>query len=124
MSSRGAFDSRGTLGEWNAICDLCGRRFKASVLRENWKGLRVCREDWEPRHSMDFFRLPGEKISVPFARSDDKPEKFGADAPAICTNTTRAGIVGIGVVGCMIVGTDLDGDSTFPIPASGVVTKA
>ena len=83
MSSRGAYDGRGTLGEWNAICDQCGRRFKASDLRENWRGLRVCPEDWEPRHPADFFRIPGEKITVPFARPDDRPERFGTITDAV-----------------------------------------
>ncbi len=122
MSSRGAFDSQATLGECNAICDMCGRRFKASELRENWKGLRVCPEDWEPRHAADFFRLPGEKIAVPYARSDDKPEKFSAPG---CTAVTRQAVVGIGVVGCAIVGVDLTlPANTFPTPTAEVVTKA
>lgn len=78
MSGRGAglLNELAILGEWNAICDMCGRRYKASELRKNWKGLMVCPEDWEPRHVLDFFRLPGEKIDVPFARSDPD-NKFG-----------------------------------------------
>ncbi len=72
MSGRGAgrINELAILGDWNAICDMCGRRFKASELVKNWKGLMVCADDWEPRHVLDFFRIPDEKIDVPFARTD------------------------------------------------------
>jgi len=84
VSGRGAgrINELAILGDWNAICDMCGRRFKASELIKNWKGLMVCPEDWEPRHVLDFFRLPGEKIDVPFARTDPD-EVFGQSTDAI-----------------------------------------
>ena len=125
MSGRGAgrINELAILGEWNVICDMCGRRFKASEVRKNWKGLMVCPEDWEPRHVLDFFRLPGEKIDVPFARTDNKPEKFAVTIR--CTATTRLGIVDLGVTDCMVVGlTTGVPDSTFPTPSAGVITKA
>lgn len=58
------FDS----GNWNALCDSCGRKFKASDLRRRWDGLLVCKEDYEMRHPSDFLRVQKEKISVPFSR--------------------------------------------------------
>lgn len=35
------------LGDWNAICDVCGQKYKASQLMKRWDGLMVCKEDWE-----------------------------------------------------------------------------
>lgn len=29
-------------GSWNANCDRCGGKYKASELRQEWTGLRVC----------------------------------------------------------------------------------
>ena len=73
------------LGEWNTICDACGFKFKSSDLRRRWDGFMVCKDDWEPRHPMDYFEGTPDKQSVPWSR----PE------------ATDAG------------GTDIDGD-TFP----------
>ncbi len=42
--------------DWNAICDRCGFRYRASELKRNWQGLRVCAEDFEPRNSQEFVR--------------------------------------------------------------------
>lgn len=61
------------LGDYNAICDVCGFKFKASDLREQWDGEKksmVCRDDWEPRHPSDYFEPPKEDTSVPWARPD------------------------------------------------------
>ena len=58
------------LGDWEAICDVCGFKFKAEQLRQRWDGLMTCHKDWEPRHPMDFFRMPEERISVPWSRPE------------------------------------------------------
>lgn len=56
------------LGNWNALCDSCGRKFKANQLQKRWDGLMVCQEDWEQRHPQDLLRVQREQISVPWAR--------------------------------------------------------
>lgn len=43
-------------GEWRAVCDRCGREFKASKLKLDWQGLRVCADDFEERHPQEFVR--------------------------------------------------------------------
>ncbi|UOF82053.1 ubiquitin [Caudoviricetes sp.] len=43
-------------GDWNCICDVCGRQFKASQLQLRWDGVMVCESDWEPRQPQDFIR--------------------------------------------------------------------
>lgn len=55
-------------GDWNAICDVCGFKFKASQLMKRWDGLMVCREDFETRHPQDFMRPIKENIAVPWTR--------------------------------------------------------
>ena len=117
MSGRGAgrINELAILGEWNVICDMCGRRFKASEVRKNWKGLMVCPDDWEPRHVLDFFRLPGEKIDVPFARGESAL-KFGrsTDAEDFTTGPTFEDTTG----------GDPSTTGSFGTVPSGVVTKA
>ena len=56
------------LGNYNALCDSCGRKFKATSLRKRWDGLMVCSEDFEQRHPQDLLRVQRERISVPWAR--------------------------------------------------------
>jgi hypothetical protein len=60
-------------GDWNATCDRCGFKFKASELIEDWQGLRVCREDFETRHPMDFLKVYPDKVYVPWTRPDYTP---------------------------------------------------
>ena len=56
------------LGDWNAICDVCGAKFKASELRKRWDGYMCCSDDWEERHPQDLIRLPKERQAPPWAR--------------------------------------------------------
>lgn len=69
------------LGEWNAICDVCGRKFKSSQLKRRWDGFRVCKDDWEKRHEQDFLRGRPDNPSVAWARPE-QADKFSTSAPA------------------------------------------
>lgn len=64
------------LGDWNALCDSCGRKFKASSLQKRWDGLIVCSEDWEQRHPQDLLRVQREQISVPWSRPYPAQDTF------------------------------------------------
>jgi hypothetical protein len=57
-------------GCWNALCDLCGFKFKSDELRQNWKGQMVCSSDYEMRHPQDFIRVPRDDPSTPWARPE------------------------------------------------------
>jgi len=57
-------------GDWNAICDVCGRKYKASQLLDRWDGLKVCKKDYEERHPADFFRGRPDDQSVEWTRSE------------------------------------------------------
>lgn len=56
-------------GDWNAICDECGRKYKASTLWKRWDGFMVCAAHWEPRHPQDFVRGVVDNQNVPWSRS-------------------------------------------------------
>ena len=64
------------LGNWNALCDSCGRKFKAFELQKRWDGLMVCREDWEQRHPQTLLKVQREKIAVPWARPYPATDTF------------------------------------------------
>lgn len=102
---------KATIGDWNAICDVCGFEYKASKLRKRWDGLMVCKEDWETRHPQDLYRFPeGTESVVPWTR----PEPSDTFVTDICTIQGRSSIVGYAVVGCSIVGTGSPTDFEIP----------
>lgn len=72
------------LGDWNAICDRCGFKFKASELKPSWDNLMVCEECWEPRHPSDFYRGIQSNQSVPWTR----PEQDDSSGTAVDGRTT------------------------------------
>lgn len=62
-------------GNWNAICDVCGFKLKASQLKKRWDGLMVCVEDFEVRHPSDYYRPPiGPESVVPWTRPEPVDE--------------------------------------------------
>lgn len=61
------------LGQWNAICDLCGLEFKSAKLRKNWRGTMVCSRCYETRNPQDFIRVRGERPAPPWTRPEAPP---------------------------------------------------
>ena len=59
------------LGDWNAFCDGCHFKFKASELRKDWQGYMKCGPCFETRHPMDFQKPPRPSQPVPWTRSND-----------------------------------------------------
>jgi hypothetical protein len=68
------------LGDWNAVCDVCGFKFKASTLKDRWDGLKVCEKDWETRHPQDLLKIPRSEKSIPWANPEDTS---GDQAPTV-----------------------------------------
>ena len=62
-------------GDWNAICDVCGFKYKASELTRRWDNLYVCKEDFELRHPQDFLRAVPDDQSVRWTRPEG-PDNF------------------------------------------------
>ena len=55
-------------GDWNLICDSCGKKVKASEAKQRWDGFIVCPDDYETRHPQDFVKARTDKITVLFTR--------------------------------------------------------
>lgn len=62
-------------GSWNAVCDRCGFEYKADQLRKDWQGLMVCRDDWEPRHDLDYIRTRPERGATPWSRPEPEDDE-------------------------------------------------
>lgn len=90
------------LGSWNAICDRCGRKFKAYQLRRTWDGLMVCADDWETRHPQELIRGVKDTQKLPWT----KPEAADQFIP-VCTIWGRTNITGLATAGCAIVDDDI-----------------
>jgi hypothetical protein len=88
------------LGNWNALCDSCGRKFKASQLKKRWDGLQVCADDWETRHPSDFLRVQREQISVPWSR----PEVTDTFIRDTCDLWSSSPMADFGTANCATVG--------------------
>ena len=52
------------------MCDVCGRKYKASALTERWDGLMCCSDDWEIRQPQDFVRGVADTQIAPWLRSE------------------------------------------------------
>jgi hypothetical protein len=57
-------------GDYNAICDECGKKYKFSQLKKRWDGLFVCPREWEPRHPQDYLKGIRDNMSVPISRPE------------------------------------------------------
>ena len=57
-------------GDWKALCDVCGREYKASQLTQRWDGLMCCHQDWEIRQPQDFVRGVDDNQTVPWSRPE------------------------------------------------------
>lgn len=67
-------------GQWNAICDRCGRKFKSGQLRKEWSGVMVCSGPgtsncWEPRHPQEDVRGRAD-VQAPRWVRPEAPDTF------------------------------------------------
>lgn len=56
--------------DYRVICDVCGFKKWNYELRKRWDGLMVCKEDWEPRNFLDFYRTRNDAHRLPYTRPD------------------------------------------------------
>jgi len=62
--------------DWNAFCDRCGEKRKASNLKKTWDGYYVCPEScWETRQPQDFLRGVKDDQSVPWTRPEQPDQE-------------------------------------------------
>ena len=57
-----------SLGTWNALCSMCGHKFKASQLTKNWQGQYRCSRCQESRHPQDFVRAVPDVQTPPWTQ--------------------------------------------------------
>jgi hypothetical protein len=75
-------------GDYNAICDSCGRKFKASMLQKRWDGLLVCQDDWEIKHPQLNVRIRGDKQFVPNPRPQEQNILYNHGDALLTENST------------------------------------
>lgn len=85
------------LGNWNAVCSMCGRKRKASELRKNWQGMYRCPEHDEPRHPQDFVRAVPDIQTPPWVQPIPDPVYV-----EFCTPNGTSAIANWAVADCAI----------------------
>lgn len=101
-------------GDWNAICDVCGFKFKASELKERWDGLKVCDMDWEQRHPQDMIRAIPDEQPLPWTRPEGPDVSVGPDyndeyEAASCTAFGSSAVPDYAIPNCSIPNTLIPG---------------
>lgn len=87
-------------GDWNALCDVCGREFKASRLLKRWDGFMVCTTDWEPRHPQDFVRAKADLQAPKWTRPESQdmfilfPDALTSSGVLINSIPLNTGLIG------------------------------
>ena len=80
------------LGDWNAYCDGCKFKFKASELKIDWKGLYKCPSCWDARHPMDLQQAPRPSKPIPWTRPTDEVAGLqSVDGEVIDSTTYNSG---------------------------------
>jgi hypothetical protein len=87
-------------GAWNAICDVCGHKYKSTDMLKRWDGLMVCKEDWEPDHPQKYLRVRQDKISTDWVRARGED----LDVSPVCTFWTSSPLADFGTADCATVG--------------------
>jgi hypothetical protein len=86
--------------DYNVICKVCDFKFKASETLKRWDGLEpVCRDCWEPRHPLDFYRTRNDQHKLPYTSPDmvvmDSDGMFPTDytPPAIALDPAAVNVI-------------------------------
>lgn len=57
--------------QYNALCDGCGFKKKNHQLKKRWDGFMMCKDCWEPRQPLDFYRSRNDVHKLPWTRPDN-----------------------------------------------------
>lgn len=95
-TSRGGRDHL-DLGDWNAVCSMCGRKRKSSELVKNWQGMMRCPEHNEPRHPQEYVRAVPDIQTPPWTQPMPAPEFI-----AVCYPNGVTAIADYAVADCAI----------------------
>lgn len=94
-------------GRWNAICDVCGFKFKSDEIKKRWDGLRVCSADFELDHPQKYLRVQEDRSSVPWIRK--RPADVFVE---FCYIWGSSAFAGLAEAGCSRAGDDVP---TYPV---------
>lgn len=89
-------------GKWIAICDVCGFRHYSDELQKDWRGLMVCKEDFETKHPQLFIKSKIDNPSVDWVRPETM--LFTDGISFVCSLINSQGIAGVGIASCMRAG--------------------
>lgn len=66
------------------LCDYCGQRYPFNTLRKNWRGFKVCPDDYEPKEpQLEPLKYRGDAIALLGPRPDRiEPVTVYVGAPA------------------------------------------
>ena len=76
-------------GQWNVICQYCGREVKAGSTTKTWDGYRVCESHNASRNPLHFVKAVAEQAALPWRRG--KP-------PEVVVGTGGGALSGLQVV--------------------------
>ncbi len=91
------------MGDWNARCDECYRKCKASSMFLRWDNCRVCWRCMEIRNPQDFVQGIPDYMTAPwtrqtppqkFATSTDTPEQTSGQSTMINGNMINGVMIG------------------------------
>jgi hypothetical protein len=94
-------------GSYNAICDVCGGKFKMLDLQKRWDGLVVCKKDFENDHPQKYIRVRESGLAVPIVR--DRPQDTFTGPT--CSIWTSSPMADFGTADCATVG----GNTNIPL---------
>jgi hypothetical protein len=65
------------------LCDYCGQRYPYNQLQKNWRGFKVCPEDYEPKEpQLEPLRFVADAIALDQPRPDRvEPMQVYVNAP-------------------------------------------
>lgn len=86
------------LGNYNAVCSMCGHKFKASELIKHWQGMYRCSACWEPRHPQEYVRAVPDIQTPPWTQ----PEPADVFV-TFCTPNGMTSIVDFATVDCVVI---------------------
>lgn len=82
-------------GHW-VECQRTGKVIRVQDAKEEWTGLIVAKEEWEPRHPQDMLRGRHDDIA---AKGLVVPESAGKDTGPITSAIAGIAIAGVAVAG-------------------------
>lgn len=104
-------------GAWNAICDVCGFRFKSDKLRKRWDGLMVCKDDFEYDHPQKYIKVYETTQAVPWTRTETTDV-----SQETCYIYTSRAYAGLSTAGCAQAGlTDFTYEFLLNLKNAGTV---